>query len=936
MPLSELLTNATLPGGPPRLPRLDAALHAVLDAVPDAVLVFELEEEGAGPFLVANDVAVERYGYSREELGRMPLGDLVDPASVDLPAVLDQLRREGRARVTAVHRTKGGRAIHVEMSARVFEVEGHALVVGVAHDVSRRSRRAQHQAFLAELGAKLNALSDPDAVVHTAVAGLAERLGPVRVALDEVDPDAGVVLVDPAHHSAPPPVPAGAYPLAQAPALLDALARGQSVVVGDVREHPYTASKAEERYLPLGVGAFVTVPLLRGDRWAAYLSALSPGPREWTTDEVALLEAVAGLTWTAYERARIEAALRESEAYLRESEERLRVALKHAPITVVRVDRDLRYEWYANPTSDAPPQPVGQPLGDTLPPEEAAPYEAFVRGAIESGAGARREFTFTLPSGVRTFDLTAEPVRDGGGSVVGAAIAAYDITDVRRTEAALQAAHDDLVRANEGLVEAQQALEHANAALEERVAERTAELSEAVVRLRESEASLRESEERFRLLVTSVRDYAIFMLDPEGHIASWNAGAERIKGYRAEEILGRHFSTFYPQEVAAAGFPEYELRVAASEGRFEDEGWRMRKDGSRFWANVVITAVRDERGELRGFAKVTRDMTERQAAVEALRRSEERYRSLFASTPVGLVTVDVDGRLLEANPAFLALLGYSTEELREKTYTDFTYPDDRATNHTLFREVVEGRREGFQIEKRYCRKDGRIVWALVTVTSERDEGGTARSLIASVQDVTERRRLEQAAVEAAEAERRRISYELHDDLGQQLAGATVLGWTLEERLRQTGHPAAETAGRLRELLRDTVAHTRALSRALAPVDLLAEGLTEALRRLCGATEEAYGLRCHFQSRRAVRVEDLSVATNLFRIAQEAVSNAAKHAGADEIHVELMRTKEGLRLTVHDDGRGTPAEALSEGAGLGLRTMRARGRARQYPDPRERP
>src|SRR5688572_31853478 len=118
-------------------------------------------------------------------------------------------------------------------------------------------------------------------------------------------------------------------------------------------------------------------------------------------------------------------------------------------------------------------------------------------------------------------------------------------------------------------------------------------------------------ERRFQLLVEAVVDYAIFLLDTEGNIASWNTGAERIKGYRAEEIIGKHFSVFYPPEVAGSGWPEEELERAAAVGRFEDEGWRLRKDGSRFWANVVISALRGPDGKLRGFAKVTRDMSQR-------------------------------------------------------------------------------------------------------------------------------------------------------------------------------------------------------------------------------------------------------------------------------------------------------------------------------------
>jgi PAS domain S-box-containing protein len=134
------------------------------------------------------------------------------------------------------------------------------------------------------------------------------------------------------------------------------------------------------------------------------------------------------------------------------------------------------------------------------------------------------------------------------------------------------------------------------------------------------ELVFRQSEERFRLLVEAVRDYAIFMLDPQGHVGSWNVGAERIKGYRAGEILGRHFSCFYPEEDVQSGKPERELITAVKEGRFEDEGWRLRKDGSRFWANVIITPMREDSGKLVGFAKVTRDFTERVRAETALQR----------------------------------------------------------------------------------------------------------------------------------------------------------------------------------------------------------------------------------------------------------------------------------------------------------------------------
>src|SRR5438874_342138 len=122
---------------------------------------------------------------------------------------------------------------------------------------------------------------------------------------------------------------------------------------------------------------------------------------------------------------------------------------------------------------------------------------------------------------------------------------------------------------------------------------------------------LRQSDDRYRLLVEGVKDYAIFMLDPEGRVLTWNAGARSIKGYEAREIIGEHFSKFYPLDAKESGWPEHELRTATAQGRFIDEGWRIRKDGSKFWAHVTITALRDDAGRLRGFSKLTRDLTER-------------------------------------------------------------------------------------------------------------------------------------------------------------------------------------------------------------------------------------------------------------------------------------------------------------------------------------
>src|SRR5579862_7426871 len=154
----------------------------------------------------------------------------------------------------------------------------------------------------------------------------------------------------------------------------------------------------------------------------------------------------------------------------------------------------------------------------------------------------------------------------------------------------------------------------------------------------------------YALLVDQVRDYAIFALDSDGHILTWNTGAHRLKGYRADEIIGRHFSIFYSPEDLAAGKPARELAIATAAGQVEDEGWRLRKDGSRFWANVLITALRDETGDLIGFAKVTRDLTDRRLAIETLRASDERFRFFVDSVrDYAIFMLDADGHIATWN-----------------------------------------------------------------------------------------------------------------------------------------------------------------------------------------------------------------------------------------------------------------------------------------------
>ncbi len=191
-----------------------------------------------------------------------------------------------------------------------------------------------------------------------------------------------------------------------------------------------------------------------------------------------------------------------------------------------------------------------------------------------------------------------------------------------------------------------------------------------------SEAALQASEEQLRTLIEGVTDYAIYMLDTQGIVRTWNKGAERIKGYRAAEVIGKPMATFYPPEDVAGGKPDKELERAATQGKCEDEGWRVKKDGSRFWAGVVISALRDANGRLTGFAKVTRDLTERRTSDERLRASEKRLRTMVDSVKdYAIFMLDTRGFIQTWNSGARRIKGYAPEEIIGSHFSRF-YPEE--------------------------------------------------------------------------------------------------------------------------------------------------------------------------------------------------------------------------------------------------------------------
>ncbi len=428
--------------------------------------------------------------------------------------------------------------------------------------------------------------------------------------------------------------------------------------------------------------------------------------------------------------------------------------------------------------------------------------------------------------------------------------------------------------------------------------------------------TLRLTEKRFRLLVDAVGDYSIFLLDTSGIVSSWNKGASRIAGYDAEDIIGQHFSRFYLPEDIENGLPLRELNTAKEKGRFEDEGWRLRKDGTRYWANIIITALQDESGELWGYSKITRDLSERRAFEEALRKSEERFRVLVEGVKdYAMFLLSPEGIVSSWNSGAENIKGYKAEEIVGHHFSRFYPPEEaeqRWPQHYLKLAEEHG---SYECEGWRVRKDGSRFWASVQITALHDEEGHLYGFAKVTRDLTDRRRIQ--TLELAEQRMKEflalLSHELRNPL------APIRGALDVMRMAAPEDPAHERArniidrqvGQISRLVDDLLDLSRVTAGSIKlvkqPVDM-----HEVVARAVETSMPLVKSRKH-RLEQELPSGPTTVIGDLVRLTQvltNLLNNAALYTPRGGLIQLGMKQGQGkVYIHVKDTGEGIPKEQL---------------------------
>ena len=438
---------------------------------------------------------------------------------------------------------------------------------------------------------------------------------------------------------------------------------------------------------------------------------------------------------------------------------------------------------------------------------------------------------------------------------------------------------------------------------------------------KQAEEELCRREQKYRTLLENLPQ-KIFFKNRNSVYVSCNENYAQIFDLKADEVSGKTDYDLSPKQLAEAYIAE-DRRVMES-GKAEDMEEEYVRDGQRVFVHKVKTPVKDENGNVVGVLGVFWDITARKQAEQALRESEQKYRLHFENVNDVLFSLDRDLRVMSVSPSVERLLGYKPDELEGRQVPELKILGEESLKRALSnaRRVLEGERLG-PTEYQFISKDGSVGFGEVSSSPLLRDGKVA-GIICVGRDITERKRLEREVLEIGEKERRRIGQDLHDSISQHLTGIAYLAGVLEKKLAARSLAEARDAAEIAGLVRQTISETRSLARGLSPVAVHSGGIVLALEELASGAEELFGIRCPFKCNGPVNVSDESVATQVYYIAQEAITNAVRHGKAKRVWVSLDAAEGNMTLKVRNDGVALP-ERPDEVNGMGLRIMEYRAR-----------
>jgi len=520
------------------------------------------------------------------------------------------------------------------------------------------------------------------------------------------------------------------------------------------------------------------------------------------------------------------------------------------------------------------------------------------RAVLESGRARRGDEVIPRPDGsARTFDIIRVPLPAADGQPKGIVTVGYDITERLQSAEALRQAYDELeLRVQERTAE----LRQANAVLQEQIAER-----------RRVEEALRKSEERFRFALKN-SPVTVFSQDRDLRYL-WIHNPQL--GLTEEQIIGRTDAELFSADGAA--HLTRVKRQVLERGVGARAEVSFTHDGEACYLDLTLEPFRDARRSVAGIICTATDITERKQA----ERVRARLAAIVESSADAITSMSLEGIITSWNQAAERMYGYSSQEIMGRALSVLVSPERREELEEIMEQIKRGEIVDSIETLRVC-KDGRRLPVALTISPIRDAGGNIAGASGIARDISERRRLEAEILRVSEHEQRRIAQDLHDGLGQELAGIACLSDALKRNLGAQASPEAAGAAKICRLLNAAVTQTRSLARGLYPVEAESHGLMSALQHLASRAQDLFKVRCSFECPRPVLLGDNATATHLYRIAQEAVTNAIKHGRSSRVEIRLSSTPRRLTLAVRDNGigirnNGPPRE------GLGLRMMEHR-------------